>query len=63
MQIQAQAKSIEYKPFYKVIILSVGMFESIIIDERHFPCEDDAKLFANNRKYNNADIVPVIVKM
>ena len=30
-------------PFFKVIVLSVGIFESVIIDERHFADRTSAK--------------------
>lgn len=29
-------------PFYKVVVLSVGLMETVIIDERHFADRDSA---------------------
>ena len=34
-------------PFYKVIVLSVGIFESVIVDERHFSDHDSASAYVN----------------
>ena len=31
--------------FYKVIVLKVGLFESIITDERHFGSQEEATTF------------------
>lgn len=39
-----------YVPFYKVIVIAVDMFESTIIDERHFPTKSEADEFANQYK-------------
>ena len=33
-------------PFYKVIVLHVNMFETTILDERHFPTRPEAETFA-----------------
>ena len=30
-------------PFFKVIVLSVGIFETVIVDERHFADRPSAK--------------------
>ena len=46
--------------FFKVIILDIGLFESEIIDERHF----ESRIEANN--YANAHIdegLPIIIEM
>lgn len=34
-------------PFFKVIVLQIGIFESFIIDERHFNNEVNALLYAD----------------
>lgn len=34
-------------PFFKVIVVSVDIFESSIIDERHFSNRPEAESFAN----------------
>ena len=39
-----------YVPFFKVIVISVDMFESTIIDERHFSNRPEAEFFANEYK-------------
>lgn len=31
-----------YEPFFKVIVLRIDVFESTIIDERHFATNDEA---------------------
>ena len=46
-------------PFYKVILIKCDVFESIIVDERHFESLADAKAFAD--LHNN--MVPVIIEM
>lgn len=39
-----------YVPFFKVIVISVDIFESSIIDERHFSNRPEAESFANKNK-------------
>lgn len=39
-----------YVPFFKVIVISVDIFESSIIDERHFSSRTEAESFANKYK-------------
>lgn len=39
------------KEFYTVIVIKLDIFESEIIDERHFGTENEANQFAN--KYDN----------
>lgn len=39
-----------YVPLFKVIVISVDMFESSIIDERHFSNRPEAESFANEYK-------------
>lgn len=51
-----------YVPFFKVIVLAIDMFESTIIDERHFSNRSDAEAFANSKKHSN-DILAIIVAM
>jgi len=36
-----------YIPFFKVIVVAVDVFESTIIDERHFSNRPEAEAFAN----------------
>ena len=32
-------------PFYKVVVLSVGLIETMIVDERHFSDRDSASAY------------------
>ena len=32
-------------PFYKVVVLSVGLIETVIVDERHFTDRDGANAY------------------
>lgn len=34
-----------YVPFFKVIVIAIDVFESTIIDERHFPSRSEANGF------------------
>lgn len=34
-------------PFYKVVVLSVGLIETVIVDERHFPNRENASAYIN----------------
>lgn len=45
-----------YVPFFKVIVISVDMFESTIIDERHFSNRPEAEFFANEYKCSGGGI-------
>lgn len=38
----------ETKSFYKVIVLKIDVFESVIVDERHFPDMREAAVFMDN---------------
>ena len=48
--------------WYSVIIIHKDVFESTIIEERHFGSKKDAKCFANTYKNNN-DFVAVVLDM
>lgn len=41
--------------FWKVVVIHLDLFESTIIDERHFPNREDAETFEG--KYANDDSV------
>lgn len=45
--------------YFKVIVINCDVFESTIIDERHFKTQQDAKVFAESYK----DMVTIIVTM
>lgn len=34
-----------YNPFYKAVVLDVGLIETVITDERHFPDIETAESF------------------
>ena len=53
---------IAYKPFYKVIILQVDVFETTIIDERHFPDRLAARSYANQYRQKK-QIIALIIHM
>lgn len=46
--------------FYKVVLLNVSMFETSILDERHFATRPEAEQFANTCSGGG---VPVIIEM
>ena len=50
-----------FVPFYKVIVISIDIFESNIIDERHFSNRPDAELFAEQSRHDNN--IAVIVQV
>lgn len=50
-----------YVPFFKVIVLAVDVFESTIINERHFTSLSEAESFAG--KYNSSGILAIILQM
>ena len=47
-------------PFYKVVVLSVGVFETAITDERHFADHDSASAYVQTLAKG---LVGVIVEM
>ena len=47
--------------FFKVIVLQIGLFESLIIDERHFSSRKEAIAFAKESK--TSCNFPVIIKI
>lgn len=50
-----------YNPFYKVIVIKIDMFESTIIDERHFGNNADATDYAATM--NDAGYITIIAQM
>ena len=48
--------------FYKVSVLLIDVFESKIVDERHFSTVDEAMVFCDNIM-NNTEYTTVTVKM
>lgn len=53
--------SVEYVTFYKVIVIKVDVFESSIVDERHFTNSNEAHTYAN--AMSEAGYLPVLAIM
>ena len=49
------------KTFYKVLVVSLGLMESQIIDERHFATREEAETYKNS--IESDDIAVMIVRM
>lgn len=50
-----------YVPFFKVVVLKLDVFESSIVDERHFKTNAEAHLYADTMR--EAGYVAVIAAM
>ena len=50
-----------YVQFYTVVVLKIDVFESVIVDERHFGNSNEAFEYANTMK--EAGYIPVIAQM
>lgn len=46
--------------FYKVVVLSIGIFETVIVDERHFSNKESAVAYTNTLA---AGLVGVLVEV
>lgn len=46
--------------FYKVIVLKIGLFESIITDERHFGSQEEATTFKGTIESTTDNIAIVL---
>ena len=51
----------QYVPFYTVVVLKIDVFESIIIDERHFANAPEALAYADTMKA--AGYISVVAQM
>ena len=51
----------KYVPFYKVVVLKIDVFESVIVDERHFANAPEALVYADTMK--DAGYIPVVAQM
>ena len=51
----------QYVPFYTVIVLKIDVFESVIVDERHFANAPEALVYADTMK--EAGYIPVVAQM
>ncbi len=54
--------SLMINSFYKVIVMKVGVFESEIVDERHFNTSMEASKFCD-KVINTSDNMAFMVKM
>ena len=50
-----------YAPFYKVVVLKLDVFESSIVDERHFKTNAEAHLYSDTMQ--EAGYVTIIAAM
>ena len=50
-----------YVPFFKVVVLKLDVFESSIVDERHFKTNTEAHLYADTMR--EAGYVTIIAAM
>ena len=50
-----------YVPFYKVVVVKIDVFESSIVDERHFRTNAEALTYSDNMK--EAGYVTIIAAM
>ena len=51
----------QYVPFYKVVILKIDVFKSVVVDERHFANAPEALVYADTMK--EAGYIPVVAQM
>lgn len=51
----------QYVSFYKVVVLKIDVFESTIVDERHFSSSPEALVYADSMK--KAGYIPVVAQM
>lgn len=46
--------------FYKVVVLEIGLFESLITDERHFATQAEALLFKNHLETHSNNLAVIV---
>lgn len=51
----------QYVPFYTVVVLKIDVFESIIVDEKHFGSNHEALKYACTMK--KAGYIPIIAQV
>ena len=51
----------QYVPFYTVVVLKIDVFESVIVDERHFANAPEALLYSDTMK--EAGYITVVAQM
>lgn len=52
-----------YVPFFKVIVISIDIFKSTIIDERHFSSRSEANGFAYRTIIDSDNVRAIVVEM
>jgi hypothetical protein len=48
-------------PFFKVVVIKIDVFESVIVDERHFRTKEEARIYADTMQ--DAGYIVVIVNL
>ena len=51
----------QYVAFYTVVVLKIDVFESVIVDERHFSNTSEALAYADTMK--ETGYIPVVAQM
>ncbi len=54
--------AVSFDTFYKVIVLNIDIFESEIVDERHFQDPGEARQYCDNVRKNGTNMA-FVVKM
>lgn len=49
--------------FYKAIVIKIGLFDSTIVDERHFPAMEQAQAFKEGITSGNDDLMCIVYQM
>lgn len=52
-----------YVPFFKVIVVAIDIFESNIIDERHFKSRSEADAFAHEYRLSKDNVFAIVLQM
>lgn len=52
-----------YVPFFKVIVVAIDIFESTIIDERHFKSRSEANGFAYRTIIDSDNVRAIVIEM
>lgn len=49
--------------FYKAIVIKIGLFDSVIVDERHFTTMEQAQVFKERITSGSDDLMCIIYQM
>lgn len=58
----SEVKEMNFGGFYKVLVLDIDVFESVIVDERHFSTVNEAMIFCDDIM-NHTEYTTITVKM